>query len=880
MGKKTTVKGEGSPEIAKNAEMTAGETERVPDLLGRVDEILAESGDLRGDIVGGVRDTEELAGEFDEPLTAEERDEGNEIVAAANAVVGAEEAGAEEMAAAGSDDIPIEFDVSEFEGEKSGGNRGMTGEQVDALVLKERDRYAKEVGERADEGGRIAESVVASERDRFVSEKLEQAGARVAELTVRLKKGGSKQEKENLNRELEEAKAEYEKWRTEKVGEDLRLFLEERMGQVERQRQAVESERGFVSKIFEVNRQLGDMNLTRLGWRPEGKVGRFLAKGLSVRTAIGGGLLVGGWALGGAAAAGGAAAYGLKRIFGGLMATGGLYYAGRGLLDRKFDRMSPEKIQAMTDGEIQDAMSRMAVRAAAGGRTLKDHPAYFQMAEVLGERWERAEAVLEAEEAFGAEAGRTERDGVSPEGELEADIESQAGEREGGTYGKIQDWVAEEDRRMAEMAKSDKWKDAALKVGAAGAGILVGSGEVAKAFGKVFGVAKEFLGIGGETAAKGIGSVAKTIGTEGLPPTPLAPIEVPEPSLEIPEAVRDVSAVLKGDGYQSIIGRQLAASPETFGYDPSADGDLGDWVRKTTRGIVRENGLLSERGDVRLRFSPEGSGRVYLVKSPDGFRLMKEGVREYVHRRDVGLPVPESADMPEDLSLPEDVREVKPKMRIAADPEGLERARAAAKSGEMFRDNIPERKPKMRIAADFEEAAGSEGKVVFGGAEPVAERPFGRSGAGAETVETGFRTDEPISEFRTDGGRDKFVIDRGEYGRQVLDIRLKGAKVEFSHDAYGRVTGCGVSRLHSIPNLTRKMESIVQLENLDQPWPIFRGIAKMRIESAAKKIVAFREALAELSGTGRGGVPEADFLKKEIVRVTADIERKYGDVIR
>ena len=102
-----------------------------------------------------------------------------------------------------------------------------------------------------------------------------------------LKKKDDSPEKIKAEAEYAQAQKIYEKARAEMVGGDIGLFLKEETKLADSRILSATEKRGTFEKISNAWKWLGDQNLEKLGWKPEGRFGRIIARGVNARMAIG-----------------------------------------------------------------------------------------------------------------------------------------------------------------------------------------------------------------------------------------------------------------------------------------------------------------------------------------------------------------------------------------------------------------------------------------------------------------------------------------------------------------------------------------------------------------------------------------------------------------
>jgi hypothetical protein len=321
---------------------------------------------------------------------------------------------------------------------------------------------------------------------------------------------------------LAEARKEYNEKRLEYVGENFSRFADVQRQQIEARREFLEKKKGFAAGAYRVYEKMGQMNLEALGWKPEGKVKKLIAKNVSLKTVVPLVLLGGGLALG-AGTAVGASAFLAKRVLAGPMSGMGFYGGMRNLAERKMSRdVKPEKIKEMDMEEAQERLDKVAGYLLLEGKSPEDNRAYQALEAHIIKLAEQEKADLKEADAW--------------EGSKKMKEALEAG-----------------DKRLASAGQKAKRHDNVKKGFGALLGGLTGSGALAHAFGSVthwfgemFGAAKGGAKVAAQSALESQGPSADVahpaVETQSSSGGSSHPAETSQPRVERPKHVASRSA--------------------------------------------------------------------------------------------------------------------------------------------------------------------------------------------------------------------------------------------------------------------------------------------------------------------------------------------------
>lgn len=338
---------------------------------------------------------------------------------------------------------------------------------------------------------------------------------------------GGRMEKGRLTADLAEAEKAYETMRAEYVGEKTYRKNKEEMLLADAAGAALTKEKGVSGKIYEAYKWLGDQNLTKLGWKPQGKIKGALARGISLRSGVNVALLAGGGILGGAA--GILAVTPFTRGIGGVSGAIGSFDAMRHFWDKQ-KSVSIEDVRKMEPAALLSRMDALRAQAMLGGRAVSADAEYLRLKAEFGKR------------------------------------EKSALERGLLTTGYLNEAMGAADARLEKAKTKRKIAGAAMKGVAAGVGYAIGSGAVADAIsgakenvGAGYDIIRERLMRGAEATGEAVGKAAEApivVGDTdgGVPqetaipqeaPTspdilPAAPEEAPPAEIVAPEASPDI----------------------------------------------------------------------------------------------------------------------------------------------------------------------------------------------------------------------------------------------------------------------------------------------------------------------------------------------------
>jgi hypothetical protein len=462
-------------------------------------------------------------------------------------------------------------------------------------------------------------------------EALALAARELASLEARFAKGGKKNPE--LGASLKEAREAYEAKRLEYVGDSVQRQVEAQEQKVEAARETLEKEKGYLPKIFENYKKLGDLNVgllmeKKLGGAPRSRVGKAIAKALSVRTAIGLGLVVGS-GLFGAGSAVGFTMVAARRMLTGMGASIGTYDVLKSAREAKLSaEFSPLEIETMDKEEVVKRMEQIEANALVGGKSLVGHKAYEQLKGRFVE-------VATVRQNLRELAGESKADQMREE-------------------------LAKSDADLTAEVQKAKRANLKRKGIAAAVGLFVGSGALAKVFGNTTRWLGESVGLVKKTATTAAVEAAVAPNVVQEVSVPVQPDEVratmladahneyqvtPSGNIEAvgevkTEAVLDekmaaASEVVRGDGYARVIQRDLLADPEKFGYDANSGIDAKTWAKATATDVMRKNGLLSAGREMRFSVDPASGdkSRIVLKMENGQITVEKTGIKEYVHLR-------------------------------------------------------------------------------------------------------------------------------------------------------------------------------------------------------------------------------------------------------
>ncbi len=631
--------------------------------------------------------------------------------------------------------------------EISGAGELTTDEHMENLRLatEARDLRTEELGEIEILGDDLS-SVVSGEKRAPASKvetakvslenEMRAAGRNLALLEAKLRSGKATPEDEAA---FAEAQQVYEDKRLEYVGDSFERFAATQKQQIEARREALTIEKGFLKKVCDGYKKLGEMNLEKAGWKPDSKVGKIVAKMASVRTAITVGLLAGS-AIVGAGTAVGLGAIAARRMLSGLGTSISVYGLSKRFSEARLDaNYSTEKVATMNGGEVVEGLDKFEAEALTGGRSLEGNAAY----DALQKRF------------------------------IEVTNDRQLGQKEDvRMMMRNTDMSVEKRRQQAAVSNIKKGIVAGL------AGIFVGSGALAKIFGHGTHFVGEKMGIVkkagkavvaarettvvpnagvvhevasakvehisnvtlpnepgadvlddrqfnvlGKSEVQVAGGVAlpqelpNTEVTAGVQVTPEGEIKIIKPVAgeAVPSAEEiKASEIVKGDSYAKVVERNLTANPEKFGYNPAEDGSVTAWARKMRGTILRENGLVSADREMRLRFDPKHPGHVSLTVQGGHISVEKTGVRDYVF----GKQIPHLAETsaPAEPSIPKIVETSKFDAPVTLETPSIKVTGIPELTGEHVSGHVgaPERQLGS-VVYEYKASAGAHSVAMNGG---------------------------------------------------------------------------------------------------------------------------------------------------------------------
>jgi hypothetical protein len=437
----------------------------------------------------------------------------------------------------------------------------------------------------------------------------------VGELRTKLTGAGEK--KSAIEEEVALIREKYEQARAEVIGEDVMGMLDETATMTGAMAEAVAEKKGLTARAFEAirnaHKKLGEYNLEKLGWHPEGRIAKMVARGVNARLLVNGILVGGGTAFGGTAAALGAIT--ARRIFGGMSAGYGSFDFMSMLSERKGKKAALEGLESDTTEGLVHRLEDLEARALVNGKDLSQDETYQKLKAEFGKR-------------FGGQAI------AGPEGEavqLEREVMLQL--------------MSQKQERVDALQEMHTDRATAMKLAATGIGLLAGSGLIAKGvmkgakgawhatFGSAQPVEAAVVLPNGDVAVdspeldhlaprvEDVDYAAKLHpAVEDAVPADAAHPSVEGAAAHLPETPNAVDAealklaeIHKGDGVIRIVSRQLEAKPEAWGYDAAKDGDLHKWASKMTHELMAKNKIS---GDIRLKLDAAHPGHVLV--SPDG----------------------------------------------------------------------------------------------------------------------------------------------------------------------------------------------------------------------------------------------------------------------
>jgi hypothetical protein len=475
---------------------------------------------------------------------------------------------------------------------------------------------------------------------------------------------------------LAEARQVYGEKRLEYVGGNIERFVVSQKKQIEARREALIKEKGWLGKACDAYKKLGALNLEKAGWKPQGKVGKIIAKMVSVRTGIMVGLLAGS-AIAGAGTASAIGLLALRRALSGAGAAIATFDLAKNFSEARLRASySPDKVADMNDDEVTEGLERFEASALTGGRSLEGDVVYDALMKECVKRNQ------------GRELGKEEMRGVMMGSEAGVEVHRQAAQRSNVKKGVVAGLVgaivgsgalARIFRHGTHLAgqKLGLSTDAAKNIGHAGEAAAAAKAMTASAAGEVTtapgaGVAHEAIGANAENmpgvaapheVAPGSGVLAndaqpqfRVVPEGGIKAANSLTAEArsvaeitPEGEIKIlhPEAVAappsaesiHASQIIRGDSYTKVIRRDLLADPKRFGFDPEHDGDVNAWAKKTGAEILRKNGLVAKGREMRLLFDAKHPGRVSLNMHDGQIGVEKTGVKDYVFKHHAVAPV-------------------------------------------------------------------------------------------------------------------------------------------------------------------------------------------------------------------------------------------------
>ncbi len=369
---------------------------------------------------------------------------------------------------------------------------------------------------------------------------------------------GGASEKSMLAAELVEAEKDYEAMRAEYVGEKAYRKNKEEMLLADAAGAALTKEKGVSGKVYDAYKWLGDQNLTKLGWKPTGKIGGMVARGVSLRSGVNIALMGGGFALGGAV--GVAATIPARRVLGGIFGSASSFDGMRHFFDRQ-KSLSQAEVKKMDYAELLSRMDALRAQAATGGRAVSKDAEFLRLKAELGTR----------------EKSALERGLLTTE-----------------YLGEAMDAAND---RLKKVAKKRGIRDAALKGVAVGVGTLVGTGVLAEAVG---GVAKAATKVGAEAGKIGLEMADSFFGTNTTPvftePVITEAVTLPSAAEGVVDAPPDIIHEAPSDAVSSDI--LPDAPPEEIAEPASSEVPNGDTEPAAEGPVSLDDALLKPGEEV------------------------------------------------------------------------------------------------------------------------------------------------------------------------------------------------------------------------------------------------------------------------------------------
>ncbi|MBU4057277.1 hypothetical protein KJ695_05230, partial [Patescibacteria group bacterium] len=266
------------------------------------------------------------------------------------------------------DDFSAEEAQAELYEQKKRGREGVAGVEGETGGEKEKEKIEVVAG--AEKKEKTVAEVLEAAREGFV--RAEKNYEKYKMLTGDISKIFKKGERVAVKEEYEKAKKEYESARAEHVADHLNVYVDERMKIADER--AEKFEKGKWKKTWD---WMGKQNLEKLGWKPEGKIGKFLAKGLNLRTAVSLGLLGTGIGFGMGSAIGLSALI-AKRIYGVAATATGSYELLR-MGTERLPRLTEKKFKSLDLGSAEELMVKYEIRMALKGQKPSENENYQKL---------------------------------------------------------------------------------------------------------------------------------------------------------------------------------------------------------------------------------------------------------------------------------------------------------------------------------------------------------------------------------------------------------------------------------------------------------------------------------------------------------------------
>lgn len=241
-------------------------------------------------------------------------------------------------------------------------------------------------------------------RDKFIKAKA--AVKKFQGIRGTLRRIANNQAAEQAQKDHDNFQEEYLENKAEYVGDNVEKYLDERTELADAQAEQFTKERGWGKSFYNAYKKLGEWNLTKLGWKPKGRIGKVVARAASMRTAVSLGLLGVGTAVAAAGAAGAAAGVFVgRRVFGGMGAGIGSFDLMKMVADRKLSKeVSDEKLKKMNSDEIRKRLEYFESVGPMNGKKPSEIVFYRKLQTEYGNRLKAELGIMEEVEKKGQEA--------------------------------------------------------------------------------------------------------------------------------------------------------------------------------------------------------------------------------------------------------------------------------------------------------------------------------------------------------------------------------------------------------------------------------------------------------------------------------------------